>query len=236
MQSNPSQNSTSRNPSLQGTKAVPALPVNPPAVEARDNGRHQMMFERTLERAAQSDSLSADRGAGFLQRRADERPQRDANSDSDQSREQDEEQKDRLLSNDAAAGVRAPQTIMASAFAPPVNAAVPLLNQEQIATLQKMAAAIAEIAKTGVDAKMTLQFGQFNGIADGAVLGRDARGALTIHLIGASAHMSPAHAQQLRDDLMQRLLKRKLNVSTVDFLELQTLTDYAVNRKDAKKG
>ena len=60
--------------------------------------------------------------------------------------------------------------------------------------------------------------------------------SLTIHLIGASAHMSPAHAQQLRDDLMQRLLKRKLNVSTVDFLELQTLTDYAVNRKDAKKG
>lgn len=235
MQSNPSQNSPSRSLNPQGTKIVPAAPVNPPPVEARDANKTRLMFERTLERTAQSDSFSSERSAGFSERRLDDRPERDTRGGSDQSSEQDEEQKDRPLSSDSAINARPLlMPMMAAAFAPLVTAAIPLLNQEQIATLQKMAAAIAEVTKTGVDAKMTIQFGQLNGVADGAVLGRDARGALTVHLIGAAPHITPANAQLLRDDLMQRLLKRKLNVSTVDFLEPETLTDDAVNRKGAK--
>jgi hypothetical protein len=235
MQSNPTQNTSPRSVSSQSTKLMPAIPVNPPPVEARDANKPRLMFERTLERAAQSEAFSSERSSGFSQRSIEDRPERDTRGGSDQSSEQDEDQKDRPLGSDIAINARAPLLpMMAAAFAPLVTAAMPLLNPEQIATLQKMAAAIAEVGKTGVDAKMTIQFGQLNGVADGAVLGRDARGALTVHLIGAPPHMTPANAQQLRDDLMQRLLKRKLNVSTVDFLEPETLTENAVNRKDAK--
>ena len=235
MQSNPSQNSPSRSLNPQGAKIVPAVTVNPPPIEARDANKTRLMFERTLERAAQSDTFSNERNTGFSQRSIDDRPERDTRGGSDQSSDQDDEQKDRLLDSDSVITARTPLLpVMAAAFAPLVTGAVPLLNPEQIATLQKMAAAIAEVGKVGVDAKMTVQFGQLNGVADGAVLGRDARGALTVHLIGAAPHMTPASAQQLRDDLMQRLLKRKLNVSTVDFLDPETLTEGAVNRKGAK--
>jgi hypothetical protein len=234
MHSNGTQSSPTRNLNPQGTKAMPALPINPPPVEARDANENRKMFERTLERAAQSDQFSSESSPSFSQRHVEERQGRGTRGGGDQSNEQDEEQKDRPLSSDSAISARAPLPVTATAFTPLVTATVPLLNQDQIATLQKMAAAIAEVAKAGIDAKMTLQFGQFNGVADGAVLGRDARGALTIHLIVATPQITPAHAQYLRDDLMQRLLKRKLNVSTVDFLEPQTLTDYAVNRKEAK--
>ncbi len=235
MQSNPSQNSATRSLNPQKPNVAPMVAVNPPPVEARDANKTRLMFERTLERAAQSDSFSSERSSGLSERRIDDRPERDTRGGSDQSNEQDDEQKDRPLGSDSAINARAPLLpVMAAAFTPLVTAPVPLLNQEQIATLQKMAAAIAEVGKAGVDAKMTIQFGQLNGVADGAVLGRDARGALTVHLIGAAPHMTPANAQQLRDDLMQRLLKRKLNVSTVDFLKPETLTDDAVNRKGAK--
>ncbi len=235
MQSNPSQNSPSRSLNPPTTKNAPAMPVNPPLVDARNANKTRLMFERVLERAAQSDTFSSERNSGFSQRSIDDRPERDTHGGSDQSSDQDDEQKDRPLGSDSAINARAPLLpAMTAAFTPLVTGAVPLLNSEQIATLQKMAAAIAEVGKVGVDAKMTVQFGQLNCVADGAVLGRDARGALTVHLIGAAPHMTAASAQQLRDDLMHRLLKRKLNVSTVDFLEPETLTDYAVSRKDKK--
>lgn len=235
MQSNPSQNSPSRSLNPQATKNAPAMPVNPPPVEARNANKTRLMFERVLERAGQSDTFSSERSSGFAERRIDDRPERDTRGGNDQSSDQDDEQKDRPLGSDSAINARAPLLpLMAAAFTPLVTGAVPLLNPEQIATLQKMAAAIAEVGKVGVDAKMTVQFGQLNGVADGAVLGRDARGALTVHLIGATPHMTAASAQQLRDDLMHRLLKRKLNVSTVDFLDPETLTEGAVNRKSAK--
>jgi hypothetical protein len=234
MQSNPSQNTPSRSVSQQGAKLIPATPINPPPIEARDATKTRMTFERTLERAAQSESFVSERSSGFSQRSIEDRPERDTRGGSDQQSDKDEEQKDRPLGSDTQVTARAPLLTMAATFNPLVTAAVPLLSQEQIATLQRMAAAIAEVGKAGVEAKMTVQFGPLNSIADGAVLGRDSRGALTVHLVGASPHMIPAHAQQLRADLMQRLLKRKLNVSTVDFLETQTLTEQAVNRSDPK--
>jgi hypothetical protein len=232
MQSNPTQNSPLRSQSL---KPGVASPISPPPVEARDANKGRAMFERTLERAAQTDSYANERSSGFSQRSIEDRPERDTRGGSDQHSDKDEEQKDRPLGNDIAVNGRTQLlSVIATAFTPLVTAAVPLLSQEQIATLQRMAAAIAEVGKAGVDAKMTIQFGQLNSIADGAVLGRDSRGALTVHLVGASPNMIPAHAQQLRADLMQRLLKRKLNVSTVDFLETQTLTEQAVNRSEQK--
>lgn len=234
MQSNPSQNSPPRSATSPASRGTTAIPINPPPIEARETSKTRMLFERTLERAAQSDSFSSERSGGFSQRSIEDRPERDTRGGSDQSRDQDKEQEDRPLGSDILINARAQLTPLPAAFTPLVTAAVPLLNPEQIATLQKMAAAIAEVAKGGAEAKMTVQFRAFNGIAEGAILGRDPRGAMTIHLIGTQPNITPAHAQQLRDDLLQRLLKRRLNVSTVDFFEPQTLTEGAVNRKNAK--
>ena len=69
----------------QRTKIVPAMPLNPPPVEARDANKTRLMFERTLERAAQSDSFSSERSSEFSERRIDDRPERDARGGSDQS-------------------------------------------------------------------------------------------------------------------------------------------------------
>jgi hypothetical protein len=154
MQSNPTQNIPLRSLSSQDVKPAVASPISLPPVEARDANKGRAMFERTLERAAQTDSFANERSAGFSQRSVEDRQERDTRGGGDQHSDKDEEQKDRPLGNDIAVNGRMPQLpIMAAVFTPFVTAAVPLLSQEQIATLQRMAAAIAEVGKAGVDAK-----------------------------------------------------------------------------------
>ena len=228
MQSNPTQNTPPKATNVQNTP-VPPAPRSP--VDAREVDRGRLAFARTLERAVQSDAQASDRSESYSTRSVDDRPERDSQNESDrQSDKDDTQQNEVFLGTEIAVPVRNPFPGLVNALNPFVTAAQPLLSQEQIATLQRMAAAIAEVTKAGVDAKMTVQFGAMNGIADGAILGRDPRGGLTIHLVGAPPHMTPANAQTLRADLMQRLLKRKLNVSEVDFIESRTLTERAVKQ------
>jgi hypothetical protein len=239
MQSKPSQNSPSRSTNVQSVKSVTALPNrtnNAAPVEARDANKTRMTFERALDRQGQSDAFSSERGGIPSRDRIDDRPERDTRGGNDQQKESEDDTKDQPLGSDILIAGRAQLPItMVAGLNPFVTTAAPLLSQEQIANLQRMAAAIAEIAKTGIDAKMTVQFGNLNGIADSAIFGRDARGGLTIHLIGAPPHMTPANAQMLRSDLMQRLLKRRLDVSSVDFVETEALTEQAVNQAGSKR-
>jgi hypothetical protein len=235
MQSNPTQNTQPRSAKLQNTNPAPVMPINPPPVEAREASKARMTFERALERLGQSDSFSSERSSSYEQRSIEDRPERDTRGGSDQQSDREDDSKERPNGNEFVTASRTPPPLIVAAFNPFITAAAPMLSQEQIANLQRMASAIAEVAKTGVDAKMTVQFGGLNGVADGAILGRDARGGLTIHLVGASPHITPAHAQMLRSDLMQRLLKRKLDVSSVDFLESDSLTEQAVTHSGAKR-
>jgi hypothetical protein len=239
MQSNPSQNSPPRSTSLQSVKSAPILPNkanNTPPLEARDTNKNRMTFERALDRQGQSDSFSRELGGSLSRNSIDDRPERDTRGGNNQQSESEDDTKDQPLGSDVLITGRTvlPAGIVAS-FDPFVTSAVPLLSQEQIANLQRMAAAIAEIAKTGIDAKMTVEFGTLNGIADSAIFGRDARGGLTIHLVGAPPNMTPTNAQMLRSDLIQRLLKRKLDVSSVDFVETEALTEQAINQAGSKR-
>ena len=226
MQSNATQNAPPRPTNLQNPQPAQNDPA-PAAVRDADRGR--LVFERTLERAIQSDSYSTDRGNGDAQRSVDDRPDRDSQSGSGQQSDKDEHG-DREPGGDGVIVSRTPIPNFVAGNNPFVTASAARLSQEQIATLQRMAAAIAEVGKAGIDAKMTIQFGGVNGVADGAILGRDARGGLTVHLVGAPPHMTPANAQMLRADLMQRLLKRKVNVSDVDFIDSNALTERAVKQ------
>jgi hypothetical protein len=226
MQSNATQNAPPRPTNLQNPQPAPN---NPAPVAARDADRGRLAFERTLERAIQSDSYSNDRGNGDTQRAVDDRPDRDSQSGGGQHSDKDEQDR-REVGSDGVVVVRTPIPNFVAGNNPFVAASAARLSQEQIATLQRMAAAIAEVGKSGIDAKMTIQFSGMNGIAEGAILGRDARGGLTVHLVGAPPHMTPANAQMLRADLMQRLLKRKLNVSDVDFIDTNALTERAVKQ------
>lgn len=231
MQSNPTQTIVTRtvNPVNNGGSSAPNANMAP--VESREVGRNRLSFERSLERLAQSDGRADSGSSAAGSHSIDERPDRDTGGGSDQRGDRDEDSGDPKAS-EAQGAARPAAPINAANFTPPVIAAAPMLSPEQLATLQRMAAAIAEVAKGGIDARMTVEFGANNQLASGAILGRDARGGMTIHIVNASAYLSPAVTQMLRADLMQRLLRRKINVAGVDFLDASTLTEIAVRRDD----
>lgn len=234
MQSNPTQTMVTRavKPANNGGNSMP--PANMAPLETREAGRNRQSFERSLERLAQTDGR-ADAGSGAASARSiDDRPERDTGGGSDQRGDRDEDSGD-PKGTEVQGAARTPAPINAANFTPPVVVAAPMLSPDQLAALQRMAAAIAEVAKGGIDARMTVEFGASNHLASGAILGRDARGAMTIHIVNATAHLPPAVVQMLRADLMQRLLRRKLNVAGVDFLDASTLTEAAV-RRDDKQG
>jgi hypothetical protein len=121
--------------------------------------------------------------------------------------------------NAAAPLVGQPTAIAASAIKPDVRDDV---------ALQRMAAAIAEIAKSGSQSKMTVDFSHMAGFEGSAIIGRDGAGAITVHIVAPPQMASDA---RFGAQLLDRLLKRKLNVSSVDFLSNDTLTEGAVGRR-----
>lgn len=217
MQSNPTQTLVStRTTGLQKTNSQHvAAPATAPLVDVRDNQRNRLAFERSLDRISQSEIDRNERGDSDEQQVGD-KPDRE-NEDGNQSQgDHDEDAK----SGSEFQGVGRIGAALFTGSAPTmVTATMPMLSAEQLANLQRMAAAIAEVAKTGTDARMTIDFGSIGGLATGAVLGRDRNGALTVHLTGMPPFMSSAQLQSLRSELMSRLLRRKLLVSTVEYLD-----------------
>lgn len=88
----------------------------------------------------------------------------------------------------------------------------PQLPSEHIA---RIAAAIQELANTGVNASYRLQLPLGSGTIEGAVLGRDANGQLAIQLI-SSASLSVDSAAQLRNDLMRRFEKKRMKIALLN--------------------
>jgi hypothetical protein len=106
--------------------------------------------------------------------------------------------------------VTAPINYAATAMAPtPATAAT---DAAFAAHIERIAAAIAEVAAGGAkaDFHLTLPVGPTR--IDGAVIGRDALGQLHIVLTTASA-IAPATAAQLQSQLTERLLRREIRVA-----------------------
>lgn len=93
----------------------------------------------------------------------------------------------------------------------PVEQAAPaLIDPGQI---ERMAAAIAEIAADGAQARYAVEFppGQ---IASGALIARDATGAMVLRILG----LDPSRQNdRLRGELAAALSRRRMRVSRIDF-------------------
>lgn len=106
-------------------------------------------------------------------------------------------------------GLRQAEFVKATAQASMTGEALP-------AHLEKMAAAIQELAAKGVDAKFHLQLPLGPLTVQSAILGKDAGGNLAVQL-QALGYMSPALMSRLSADLAYRLRQRQLRVGSVDF-------------------
>ena len=110
----------------------------------------------------------------------------------------------------AGALLTTPVTYAATAIAP--TAATASTDAAFAAHIERIAAAIAEVAAGGAKADVHLTLPTGATRIDGAVIGRDAMGQLHIVLTTASA-IAPATAAQLQSQLTERLLRRDIRVS-----------------------
>lgn len=88
-----------------------------------------------------------------------------------------------------------------------------------IAQLDRIAAAIAEARPNGVDKQMSIAFGKHDSLMQGAVLTRDASGALSIHIAGLHPGVTAAQSTRLQQELRARLMARKLEVHEIAFVD-----------------
>ncbi|WP_066722183.1 hypothetical protein [Sphingomonas pituitosa] len=92
-------------------------------------------------------------------------------------------------------------------------AAAGIVDPAQHAQLDRIAAAIAEVSKTGQpDVHLSLPLGSYK--VEGAVLGHDLAGQINVLLI-PSAAVPPAVAAQWSEQLHERLLRREVRVGKV---------------------
>lgn len=85
-------------------------------------------------------------------------------------------------------------------------------DKAMAAHLERIAAAIAEVSKHGVQAEIHLQLPPGATRIDGAVLGRNDSGQMHIVLTTAST-ITPAASAQLQSQLSERLLRRDIRVA-----------------------
>lgn len=217
MQSNPTQTLVSARTTTTarlGTAGPSVVPQHA-SLEERNHQRSRIAFEHSLERLSRSETEGSD-AARTDSRTVDDDPETHEQDAHHQRREQDQENEG---SADLQAMGRIQQSFLTANAAPQALPAAPMLSAEQLANLQRMAAAIAEVVKGGVDARMTIEFGMTGSVANAAILGRDRLGALTIHLTGMSTFASPAQLQSMRAELIDRLNRRKIAVSLIEFLD-----------------
>ena len=112
----------------------------------------------------------------------------------------------------------APQPLQGLDHIAPV-ASVTGLDPALVAQLERIAAAIAEALPRNVDKQMSIAFGKADVIAQGAILTRDASGAISIHIAGLHPGVTAAQSVRLQQELRTRLMARKIDVRDVAFTD-----------------
>ena len=87
------------------------------------------------------------------------------------------------------------------------------------AQLERIAAAIAEALPRDVDKQMSIAFGKADTLAQGAILTRDASGAISIHIAGLHPGVTATQSVRLQQELRTRLMARKLEVRDIAFTD-----------------
>lgn len=98
-------------------------------------------------------------------------------------------------------------------------ASVQGMDPALIAQLDRIAAAIAEARPNGVDKQMSITFGKNDTLMQGAILTRDASGALSIHIAGLHPGVTAVQSTRLQQELRARLMARKLEVREIAFVD-----------------
>lgn len=107
------------------------------------------------------------------------------------------------------------QRLAMTAVAPEIAAQSALPDLKQ-AHLERMAAAIAEAVGKGGDQVATIDFGSDMGLVKSAIIARDAAGMISITMVTPNATLAPLAWTALRNQLSDRLEKRKIGVKSID--------------------
>lgn len=126
-------------------------------------------------------------------------------------------------------GAALPTPAHATGTLKPVDGTAPPAALDH-ATVDRMAAAIADRASTTTE-RASVQFAP-GGIVEGAIVSRDAGGALSVRLTGFDPRIGAAAADALRRDLAAALRDRKLRVTTLDLVP----ADRSRDRSDPQAG
>lgn len=109
-----------------------------------------------------------------------------------------------------------PQALRGLEMVAPVSAPAGL-DPTLMAQLERIAAAIAESLPREIDQQMSIAFGKANSLAHGAVLTRDASGAISVHIAGLHPGVTAAQSVRLQQELRARLMAKKLEVREIAF-------------------
>lgn len=190
--------------------AAPAAPTHNSRPTAGFDAQRSNAFQRELDRLSRIDrdgrdddtAQSAQESSTSRLRLEDQK-----NAGGQQQFADDGEQRDDIQASLALTGFATARAGKIAALSP----AAPELPHKH---LNRIAAAIQELAAQGGNARYHLQLPASTATINGAVLGQDAAGRLTVQLI-ANAVLPPAAIQQLQQRLMEKLKDRNLRVSVI---------------------
>ncbi len=180
-----------------------------------DTVRQSNAFQRELDKASNKAESKNDKEAekeSKAERQPEEGKSRIGRDDGESSGKGDSDQNSQpdMATAEGFALLMAqtarPSKVMATAMT------APEIPPEHLA---RMAAAIQEMADKGVTARYQLSLPAGPAMIEGAILGQDPAGRISVQLM-ANAAMPPAMISQLQQSLAQRLRERKLRLGEIE--------------------
>lgn len=191
------------------------------AFEQRLDSAQRRFSRDDIPRASKDERKDDDKSNKRSDKKEDQSPERSeenkGNNTQKKSSDQDKQGQDGRAPFEGMAQI-APQPLQGLDQIAPV-ASVTGLDPALIAQLERIAAAIAEALPRNVDKQMSIAFGKADVIAQGAILTRDASGAISIHIAGLHPGVTAAQSVRLQQELRTRLMARKIDVRDVAFTD-----------------
>lgn len=197
-----------------GSAPPPARPTADAAAPGKPSERLQPVAREAQNKRFADQVVRADvrAGPGGRPERGGERPHARVTSDSGKQ----EHLPGAAAEDDELPGINAGSNVANTRAGPP-GAARPDaagIVDDQV-HIERMAAAIAEVAAKGAEARYVVEFPP--GLpATGAVIARDAAGALVLRIVGTDDRMSARASERMRAELADALSRRKLRVARID--------------------
>jgi hypothetical protein len=198
---------SSSNPTQPTRHGAPAASTHGSRPIATFDAQRSNAFQRELDRLNRNDRNDNAAQSQGNPSTGKQRPEDQQNAGGEHQFADDRDQRDDIQASLSANGF----SLARSGKIAAMSQAAPELPPEH---LNRIAAAIQELVVQGGNAKYHLQLPAGSATINGAVLGQDAGGRLTIQLI-ANAVLPPAAIQQLQQRLFERLKNRNLRLGLI---------------------